>query len=435
MEGWERPKGAKPGFDARFVGYDRTESVTTVESVKRLDGGRIAMVLADTPFYAESGGQISDKGEIIGQGWRVDVDEVRKVEGRTAAIGKLGGTFAFGPVTARVPADVRRDTERNHTATHLLHAALRKILGEHVHQAGSLVAPDRMRFDFTHHGPVTKEQISELELFVNRAIWADTDVSTVEKPFKEAVAGGAMALFGEKYGDVVRVVSVPGVSQELCGGTHARNTGQIALFKIVSESGVAAGVRRIEAVTGPKAYELVRAEEHRIARLAELLKAPADALEKRVAAMRDDLKAMQKQLDEARKGGGDDVARLLSGAATVNGRRFICDMAGASGLKELQSLGDALREQMGSGVAVVGSALSDGKHMVLTVVTDDVRERGVHADALVKAIAAEAGGRGGGKAHMAQAGLPDAGALTRALGAAASIVRTALGSLNGGPAA
>jgi alanyl-tRNA synthetase len=435
MEGWERPAGAKSNVETRFVGYDRTEADTTVESVRRLDGGRIAAVLHDTPFYAESGGQISDKGEIVGQGWRVDVDEVRKIEGRTAAVGKLGGTFAFGKVTARVPADVRRDTERNHTATHLLHAALRKILGEHVHQAGSLVAPDRLRFDFTHHGPVTKEQLAELELFVNRAIWADTDVTTVEKPYKEAVAGGAMALFGEKYGDVVRVVSVPGVSQELCGGTHARNTGQIALFKIVSESGVAAGVRRIEAVTGPNAYEMVRAEEQRIARLSELLKAPADALEKRVAAMRDDLRALQKQLDESRKGGGDEVGKLISSAATVNGARLICGMAGAGGLKELQSLGDALREQMGSGVAVVGSALGDGKHMVLTVVTDDLRERGVHADALVKQIAAAVGGRGGGKAHMAQAGVPDAGALAAALGAAQLIVRTALGNLNGGAAA
>ncbi len=351
LAGWERAPGAKHEPQSTFVGYGNTNSETTVEAARRLDGGRIALILRETPFYAVSGGQISDKGEIVGQGWRVDVDDVRKIEGRTVTAGRLGGAFAFGAVHARVPADVRRDTERNHTATHLLHAALREVLGEHVHQQGSLVEPDRLRFDFTHHGPVKPAEQSEIELRVNRAIWDDIDVVTEEKPYKAAVASGAMALFGEKYGDVVRVVNVPGVSKELCGGTHARNTGQIALFKIVSESGVAAGVRRIEAVTGPKAYELVRAEEQRLSRLADLLKAPADAIEKRVATLRDDLRAMQKQLDEARKGGGDEVAKLLAGASNFQGHRVICDTASAADGKELQSLGDALREQLGSGVA------------------------------------------------------------------------------------
>ncbi len=426
LAGWERAPGAKHEPQSTFVGYGNTNSETTVEAVRRLDGGRLALILRETPFYAVSGGQISDKGEIVGQGWRVDVDDVRKIEGRTVAAGRLGGTFAFGAVHAHVPSDVRRDTERNHTATHLLHAALREVLGEHVHQQGSLVEPDRLRFDFTHHGPVKPVEQSEIELRVNRAIWEDIDVVTEEKPYKAAVASGAMALFGEKYGDVVRVVNVPGVSKELCGGTHARNTGQIALFKIVSESGVAAGVRRIEAVTGPKAYELVRAEEQRLSRLAELLKAPPDAIEKRVATLRDDLRAMQKQLDEARKGGGDEVAKLIAGASNFQGHRVICDSVSASDGKELQSLGDALREQLGSGVAVVGSSLGDGKTMVLVVVTDDLKARGVAADAIVREIAAAAGGRGGGKSHMAQAGLPDASALPRALGAAPQIVRSAI---------
>jgi len=433
MQGWERPKGAKTDALTRFVGYDTTEAATTVEAIRRLEGGRLALVLHDTPFYAESGGQISDQGEIIGQGWRVDVEEVRKIEGKTAAVGTLRGEFAFGAVTARVPADARRDTERNHTATHLLHAALRKILGEHVHQAGSLVAPDRLRFDFTHHGPVTKEQLSELETWVNRAIWADTDVGTEEKAYKDAVGSGAMALFGEKYGDVVRVVSVPGYSMELCGGTHARNTGQIALFKIVSEGGVAAGVRRIEAVTGPKAYELVRAEEQRLARLSEMLKAPADALEKRIAALVEERRALQKKLDEAMKGGGSDADRLITEAASVDGVRFAHGMVQAADVKELQSLGDALREKLGSGVAVIASSLADGKHTVVVVVTDDVRARGVGADVLVKAIAAAAGGRGGGKQHMAQAGFAEPAALTAALSAAPGIVRVALAGGHGAP--
>ena len=423
---WERPPGAKADVAATFVGYDTTNVATIVAAARMLEGGRMAVVLRESPFYAESGGQVSDLGEIVGAGWRVDVEEVRKIDGRAAAVGKLGGTFTFGAVTARVPADTRRDTERNHTATHLLHAALRQLLGEHVHQAGSLVAPDRLRFDFTHHGPVKPEQLAELEAWVNRAIWADTDVRTEEKPYKEAVATGAMALFGEKYGDVVRVVSVPGVSLELCGGTHARNTGQIALFKILSESGVAAGVRRIEAVTGPKAYEFVRAGEQRLARLSEMLKAPSDALEKRVAALLEERKALQKKLDEAMKGGGDDVQRLIAAAENVPGGRFVRGTVQAADVKDLQALGDALREQLGSGVGVIGSAFADGKNTVLVVVTDDLRARGVHADVVVKEIAAASGGRGGGKQHMAQAGLPDPAALAAAIDSAPAIVRAAL---------
>ncbi|HTG53536.1 MAG TPA: alanine--tRNA ligase-related protein, partial [Gemmatimonadaceae bacterium] len=426
LEEWDRAPGVGAGEPTAFVGYRSTEVATSVVASRALDGGRMALVLRETPFYAESGGQISDGGEVIGSGWRLEVDEVRKIEGRTAVVGKLQGTFAFGGVTARVPMDVRRDTERNHTATHLLHAALRQILGEHVHQAGSLVAPDRLRFDFTHHGPVRADELAALELAVNKAIWADTDVRTEEKPYKEAVASGAMALFGEKYGDVVRVVSVPGVSMELCGGTHARNTGQIALFKIVSESGIAAGVRRIEAVTGPKAYEIVRAEEQRLARLAEMVKAPGDALEKRVAALMDEKRALQRKLDDAMKGGGDDVQRLIAQAESVPGGRIVRGTVAAADVKDLQVMGDALRAQLGSGVGVIGSAFGDGKNTVLVVVTDDLRARGVHADAIVKEIAAASGGRGGGKQHMAQAGLPDPAALTKALDSAPGIARAAL---------
>ncbi|HEY9228463.1 MAG TPA: alanine--tRNA ligase, partial [Gemmatimonadaceae bacterium] len=217
LSAWQTPGGA--GIEATFVGYDSMEIETQVTAVKHLADGRVAIMLRESPFYAESGGQISDAGEIIGEGWRVDVDDVRKVDGRPAAVGTIRGTFSFGRVTARVPADRRRDTERNHTATHLLHAALRQVLGESVHQAGSLVAPDRLRFDFTHHGPVNADRLSEIELIVNREIWRGVPVTSREMAYQEARATGAMALFGEKYGDVVRVVSIPGFSMELCGGT------------------------------------------------------------------------------------------------------------------------------------------------------------------------------------------------------------------------
>ena len=421
---WDR---ATPAESSHFVGYDTVEIETQVTAVRRLDDGRIAVMLRETPFYAESGGQISDVGEIVGQGWRVDVDDVRKVQGTNAAVGTLVGDFRFGPAVARVPTDRRRDTERNHTATHLLHAALRAILGEHVHQAGSLVAPDRLRFDFTHHGPVGAQRLAEIEAWVNRGIWADVDVTTTERPYRDAVAGGAMALFGEKYGDVVRVVSIPGWSMELCGGTHARNTGQIALFKIVAETGVAAGVRRIEAVTGPKAYELLRDEERRLERLGELVRAPADGVVKRVEALLEERRALQKRLDDALRGGGDQVQRLVAGAERLNGARIVSAVVQAGDVKELQALGDALREQLGSGVGVLGSSFSDGKNTLLAVVTDDLRDRGVRADELIRTIAATAGGRGGGKAHMAQAGMPDAARVREAIAGAPAIVRTALG--------
>ncbi|HEX6964573.1 MAG TPA: alanine--tRNA ligase [Gemmatimonadaceae bacterium] len=422
------PDGAPP--NNAFVGYESVEIETQVVAVSRLEEPhRVAMVLRETPFYAESGGQVSDVGDIVGDGWRVTVDDVKKIDGRIAAVGTLVGTFHFGSVVARVPATRRRDTERNHTATHLLHAALRETLGEHVHQAGSLVAPDRLRFDFAHHGPLTAEQLSTIEEWVNRAIWQSVDLCTEERPYKEAVADGAMALFGEKYGDIVRVVRIPGLSMELCGGTHVRNTSQIALFKIVSETGVAAGVRRIEALTGPRAYEYIREEERRLGRIAELVKAPADVVVKRVESVLDERRALQRRLDEAMRGGGDQVQRLLSHAERLDGARLVAAPVTAGDVKELQSLGDALRERLGSGVGVIASTFGDGKNALLVVVTDDLRERGVRADQIIKEIAAAAGGRGGGKPHMAQAGIPDAARIPDAIARAPEVVRAALGAV------
>ncbi|MFI5241700.1 MAG: alanine--tRNA ligase [Gemmatimonadales bacterium] len=421
---WEKRAGVQAS--SNFVGYNTTEIDTEVVAIRRLPARRVAVALQETPFYAESGGQIADMGEIVGDGWRIAVDEVKKVDGRHVAIGDLTGDFHFGRVKALVPAERRRDTERNHTATHLLHAALRQVLGEHVTQAGSLVAPDRLRFDFHHHGPVKPDQLEEIEEIVNRGIWADVDVGTTERPYRDAVASGAMALFGEKYGDVVRVVSIPGLSMELCGGTHARNTGQIALFKIVSETGVAAGIRRIEAVTGPRAYQLVRAEEQRLHKLGELLRAPADGVLKRVETLLEDRRKLEKRLEESLRGGGDQLQNLLAGAEHIEGSRLVSSSVTAGDVKELQQLGDALREQLGSGVGVLATTFLEGKSTLLVVVTDDLRERGVRADQLIKPIAEAAGGRGGGKAHMAQAGIPDAARIGDAIARAPAVVRAAL---------
>ena len=422
LAAWER---AEIDAESRFVGYDTIEIETQVAALRRLDGNRVAILVRESPFYAESGGQVSDEGEIVGEGWRVDVDGVRKVEGRSAALGRLTGAFHFGAATARVPTARRKDTERNHTATHLLHAALRTVLGDSVHQAGSLVHPDRLRFDFTQHGPVRPEQLAEVEGIVNREIWRAQPVRWSEMPYAAARAKGAMALFGEKYGDVVRVVDVDGVSMELCGGTHVRNTAEIGLFVIVSETGVASGVRRIEALTGPGAFAMLKERERTLHRVGEALKSPVDTIERRVQLILEERRALEKQLGEARRGGGDELAGLIAAAASleVNGARLIIGTVTAPDVKSLQSLGDALREQMGSGVGLLATHLADGKGAMLAVVSDDLRLRGIRADAIVRDVAALAGGRGGGKPHMAQAGVPDAARMADAMAEAPRMVQ------------
>ena len=393
----------------KFVGYEKTEVETIVMAVKPLEDGQVAVILRESPFYAESGGQVSDGGEIQGDGWRVAVADVKKVDGRVAAIGTAEGVVAFGRATATVQNDRRRDTERNHTATHLLHAVLREVLGEHVHQAGSLVSPDRLRFDFTHHGPIATEQLETIEQMVNEGVWANADLKTTEKPYQEAIAGGAMALFNEKYGDVVRVVEIAGgLSTELCGGTHVRNTGQIGLVRIVSESGVAAGVRRIEAVTGRRAYALLREREAALGEVASRLKINAitpELLGKRLDALLLEKKQLEKRLDEALKGGGAQGGELLSGAEEVAGTKVLAKRVKVATMKELQALGDVVREGLGSGVGALLGDFEDGKAGLVIVVSDDVRARGVTAGGVVKALAASTGIKGGGKEHMAQAGV------------------------------
>ncbi|MGK2934046.1 MAG: alanine--tRNA ligase [Gemmatimonadaceae bacterium] len=434
-EGWEIRPAQAIEIGSRlppstFVGYDAIETETEVVARKILSDGRSAMVLRETPFYAESGGQISDAGEVIGDGWRLDVDEVRRVDGRIAVAGKIEGEFRFGAVTARVPRDRRLDTERNHTATHLLHAALRAVLGEHVHQAGSLVAPDRLRFDFTHNGPMKPEQVAAVEQQVNRAIFAATTLRFEEKRYADAIAEGAMALFGEKYGDVVRVVKVPGVSTELCGGTHVRNTAEIGLFRIAGETGVAAGVRRIEAVTGPLALEMMLEKERELAEVERLVRAQPGAAVKRVQALLEKGKESDRQLAEARRSGGavpgsasNGAGALIEGAQTIDGVRVIASSVEATDLKTLQAIGDSLREGMGTGAAVLVATLGDGKRTLLTVVSDDLRGRGVRADNVLKEIAAAAGGRGGGKPHMAQAGLPESVDVAALLATVPDVIR------------
>jgi alanyl-tRNA synthetase len=412
---------------ARFVGYERRDSETEAVAVRSLSDGRVAVLLRESPFYAESGGQVADNGEIVGEGWRLAVDDVRKLDGKPIAIGKPSGNVTRGAARATVPRDVRLDTERNHTATHLLHAALRETLGDHVHQAGSLVAPDRLRFDFTHTGPLTRDQTARVEEIVNRAVLAAVPVTTTERPYQDALSSGAMALFGEKYGDVVRVVDIPSLSRELCGGTHVRNTAGIGLFSIVSESGIAAGVRRIEAITGSRAYEAARHRERLLGDISEAVKATPATVLRRVQTVVDERRALEKRVSELMRGGGaggtsGPVQQLLDGATSVNGLRLVAREVSSADAKSLQELAEAARESAADAVFVLVSAMDGGKNAVIVAAGDVARERGARADLIVRTLAQEFGGRGGGKAALAQGGVPGADVFPALLARAAAIV-------------
>ncbi len=423
--GWTELDDAEP----EFVGYERTEVETEIVAFRR-QNGRLAVQLRENPFYVESGGQISDRGVVEGDGWRMAVEDVRRVGGRAAILGDVEGDFpdAVGPVpvVARVEGPARHDTERNHTATHLLHAALRNVLGEHVLQRGSLVAPDRLRFDFSHARPMTAEEIRRVEDEVNEAIFQDQDVCVDFLGYDDAVQQGAMALFGEKYGDVVRMITVPGVSRELCGGTHVRRTGEIGLFRIVAETGTGAGVRRIEAVTGREAYRMAVRQEDTLRDVAEILKVPQELVARRVEQLQGEVRELEKQLERARReGAADVVGRLVDGAARVDGARIVAEQVEVADQDELRALGDQLRDRLGSGVVVL-AAVSGDRTALFSVVTDDLIGRGVRADHVVREVAKLTGGSGGGRPHMAQGGVGDPALVADALARAPEIVRALL---------
>jgi alanyl-tRNA synthetase len=408
--------------EQEFVGYLSDSVETEVLAYRQLDDG-LALQLRENPFYSEAGGQISDGGHVYGDGWVLAVHDARRVAGRVAVVGPVEGDFKAGPVRAAVDEPSRRDTERNHTATHLLQAALRRVLGEHVEQQGSLVAPDRLRFDFSHTGPVTAEQLAEIERLVNEAIWSNNPVATHLMGRKEAIDRGAMALFGEKYGEQVRVVEIPGVSMELCGGTHVRTTGQIGFFWILSESGVAAGVRRIEAVTGPAAYERARADRETLRSAAEVLRTRPDNLLTRIAGLTTENRELQRQLQRARSTGDIDVVgRLLNGAMEVDGLKVIAASVEVDDLAAARAIGDQLRDRMGSGIAILGAEVA-GKASLFVVATDDLIQRGIRADHIIRQVAGSVGGSGGGRPHMAQAGVPDPTRVPEALSHVADVVR------------
>ncbi|MGD8495813.1 MAG: alanine--tRNA ligase [Gemmatimonadales bacterium] len=411
-----------------WVGYEELSVESPVLAYRRVDGTGL-FLLERNPFYHESGGQVSDVGRLSGEGWSADVRDVvenergQSVLAATAETGELPDEVE--EVLAEVAERVRRDTERNHTATHLLHAALRATLGEHVQQAGSLVAPDRLRFDFSHTGPLTGEQRLEIERLVNEAIWANTPVEIDQRPYREALDAGAMALFGEKYGDVVRVVSVPGISLELCGGCHVRTTGQIGQLRIVSETGVAAGIRRVEAVTGRRAWRLAVDQDAELAGLAGQLGVSRRDLPHRVAALQEEVERLEGVLAAERGAESaleaerlvDDAEELAGGGHLV---RTSIEVADGTDLAEF---GDLLRARLGSGAAIVHVAQNAGKQAFLAVVTDDWIARGLKAGDLVRTASKATGSGGGGRPHLAQGGVGESGSVEEALDAAAETAR------------
>ena len=411
-----RPEGRQ-----RFVGYESTDAETDVLAFRQT-GDLVELVLQENPFYVESGGQVSDTGVVTGDGWELTVEDVVKENGKSAVVGRFGDAFEPTPVRARVNESRRRNIERNHTGTHLVHAALRKVLGPHVRQRGSLVAPERLRFDFSHHGPIDDQTLANIEEEVNGRIWENLPVTTREMGRDEAIAKGAMALFGEKYGERVRVVDIgDGVSLELCGGTHVPSTGQIALFRFTHETGAEAGVRRIEAITGPAAYRHLRELEQRLAGAARLLKAQPEHVEKRIEALIEERKKLEHQIAGMLKSGGSREPGAVLHVGDVE--LHVAD----SDLEDREQIAlamDAFRRGRSGAISVLFTrGLRPGIHVA---VTDDLVAKGVQAGKLAGAIAAVSGGKGGGRPHFASAGAGDPARLAHARAETPEIVRKAL---------
>ena len=426
-----------------FLGYDTTHVPAVPilalfndvgRQVDSIDKGRRGFViLPKTPFYLEAGGQVSDVGVIAESGAEARVVGVVRAPNwpRLHQVEVSSGTLRSGDmVSADVSDDVRDSTRRNHTATHLLHAALRQVLGPHVKQSGSLVAPDRLRFDFAHFSPVSQPQLEEIERIVNRQILRNTPVQTEVRSTDEAIASGAMALFGEKYGDRVRVVSVPGVSVELCGGTHVRATGDIGLFVITEEGGVAAGIRRIEALTGEGALAWAQQQRGRLGAVLQGLGATGEQAPEAIQRLQTDVRRLGREVEQLklklalgsgeRSGGGasDQDAQVVAGVKLIARR--------VEGLEKnaLRQLSDSLRDRMGSGVVIIASQ-NDGKVSLVISVTKDLTGR-VQAGRLVKELAPIIGGGGGGRPDFAEAGGKDAARIADLLAAAPRVLESHL---------
>ncbi len=385
-----------------------------------------------TPFYALSGGQVGDTGTITPQDGSFVLNVVNAHDyigiGRVHLAVIKEGIFSAdalvaAPARLAIDMDRRTSIRRNHSATHLLQAGLRSVLGTHVRQSGSSVDPERLRFDFNHFSGLTPEEMEEVERFVTLAVMADHQVDCIETTLEKARAMGAMSLFEEKYGDVVRLVRMGDVSMELCGGTHVKRTGEIGPFRILSESSVAAGIRRIEAATGIHAYETIRREHAALSGLSRIFNASPEDMAERAEALSSKVRDLEKQVRKLKSGGGTASGTdILAGMTKVNGVSVACGRQDVSDVDELKTLADAVRARIGSGVGILGAEI-EGKVSIVVVVTDDIiATRSLKAGDIVKRLAAVIEGSGGGRPHMAMAGGKDPAKLDAALDAAPGIV-------------
>jgi alanyl-tRNA synthetase len=416
---------AGEGIRVSFIGYEETQAESRILKLIKgdevvssaIEGDRVEVIAEETPFYGEAGGQVGDRGIIFHEGFSLEVEDTLKpMEDLIVhqARVKRGVVKERMEATLRVDLNRRRATALNHTATHLLQAVLREILGSHVHQAGSLVSPDRLRFDFTHFAAIKEEDLEQIEALVNQKIRENVKVETKIMRLEEALQTGAMALFGEKYGDRVRVVEVSDFSIELCGGTHTRRTGDIGLFKVLNETGVAAGVRRIEALTGEGAYRFVKEEERELRKTAFTLKSTPEEVASRVERLLQRQRELEREIQSFQdKASHQEISDLLHFIREVKGIKLLSAKVDGKDPKRLREFVDQLKEKIGSGIILLGSQSQDKVSLIMGV-TADLTPR-FNASNLIKKIALHIGGTGGGRPDFAQAGGTDSNKLDKAL--------------------
>lgn len=421
--------------NVEFIGYNNykaeTEVVSLVQDEEKMTsvpaGQEAEVVLAKTPFYAENGGQVGDQGIISGASGRAEVIDTQELaEVIVQQVKVTEGELTTGEqVTASVDTELRKAAARNHTGTHLLHQVLKEVLGDHVNQSGSLVSPERLRFDFTHFEAVTESEIKEIETRVNNQILANLPVVTEEMSLEVAKEEGVTALFGEKYGEQVRVVKAGDYSKELCGGTHVESTGELGLFKIISESGIAAGTRRVECVTGKEALQYVNEQEEVIATLADKLKVHPEEVVQKVDKQQERIKELESEIASLKdKLAAFQTEELITEAEEIKGIKVIIERVTDLDAEGLRKMGDELKAELDSGIIILGSQLSD-KVLFVAMVTEDLVEQGYHAGDIIGQVAQVAGGGGGGRSDMAQAGGSQPEKTTAALDEAREIIGSA----------
>lgn len=426
--------GAKSGA-TQFVGYEHNQAkanvVALIDNNQLMEqvgvGQKVQIILNETPFYGESGGQLGDCGTINGPTGKIEVlDTNKSFNGLFIHYGQVvAGNITSGQlVEAQIDVARRLSIARNHSTTHLLHKALKEVLGDHVNQAGSLVEDDKLRFDFTHFSAVTAEELSEVEAIVNRQILSGLPINTEVKSLQEARESGATALFGEKYGEVVRVVKMGEYSTELCGGTHIHNTSEAGLFKLVAESSVGAGLRRIEGVTGSGALEYIKNKDAQLATIGQLVKAPMHEVLKKIESMVKENRDLEKEIQSLQlKLSKYEAQGILAQIKEIAGVKVLAATVSAMDMEALRNTADMLKDKIGSGVVVLGAVSGEKVNLVATV-TKDLLSKGLHAGNIIKEVAAITGGGGGGRPDMAQAGGKDPDKLEEALAKVYNVVAT-----------